>query len=320
MRFIFLLILFWAFPAFADQQQSFDGWLKGFKAEAMAKGINAEVIDNAFSDIDGPSQDILDLDQKQPEGTKTFDEYVYSVVTAAKVKEAKKQWCEHRKVLKKIEARYHVPAPIILALWAVESNFGKIQGSYNVIDSLATLAYDGRRSQLFRTELINALIMLQNNDVNYEDMVGSWAGAMGQTQFMPSSFLKFAVDFDGDGRKDIWNSDADALASIANYFHKTGWQYKAGWGIKVDMPEDADIDEWRTEKSDKPLKEWNELGFRLPNGKHLPRSSMPAHLVIPEDGSAVFLVFPNYRVIMDWNRSIYFATSVGLLADAIGKK
>lgn len=320
MRFILLLIILWAFPAIAEQTQSFDDWLKAFKAEAVEQGIDQQVVDNAFVNVEGPSQNILDLDRKQPEGTRTFDEYVYGVVTKEKIAEAKKQWKEHRKVLKKIEAKYHVPVPVILALWGMESNFGRIQGNYNVVDSLATLAYDGRRSQLFRSELLAALRMLQDENINYEDMVGSWAGAMGQTQFMPSSFLKFAVDFDGDGRKDIWDTDADALASIANYFHSKNWKYKAGWGIKVDIPDDTDLEEWRSDKEDKPLKEWNELGFRLPNGRHLPRTSTPAHLVIPEDGSAVFLVFPNYRVIMDWNRSIYFATSVGLLADAIGRK
>lgn len=315
-----LLLLFLSFPAFSEPQQSFPHWLNTIRQEAEEEGISENVVEDAFADVVMPSQDILDLDHKQPEKTRTFADYIKGVLTQKRIAAAKEQWQSHRKVLKKIDARYHVPPQVLLALWCVESNFGERQGNYSVIQSLATLAYDGRRSQFFHDELLKALHIMQDEYIKASQLTGSWAGAMGQTQFMPSSFLKFAVDFDKDGRKDIWNSDADALASIANYLHSKGWNRKAGWGIEVALPDDTRIEDWRQEKDKMPLKDWRELGFTRADGEPLPKSSTPARLIIPDDGSSVFLVLPNYDIIMDWNRSIYFATSVGLLADAIGKK
>lgn len=314
--------MLFSLPALAaEPQQSFDAWLAQFKQNALARGISQDVITNAFENIDMPSDDIMEFDHKQPEGTKTFSDYMDGILTDKRIDKAKENYHSHRKVLRKIEVKYHVQHSVLLALWALESNFGTRQGDYSVIESLATLAYDGRRRQFFSSELMDALEILQSENMQAEDLTGSWAGAMGQTQFMPSSFLKYAVDFDGCGKKDIWNSDADALASIANYLHSKGWDYKHGWGMRVTLPEnDDDMESWRGDKEPRALKEWNELGFRRENGKHLPRISLQARLVIPDDDSDAFLVFPNYDILMDWNRSIYFATSVGLLADEIGKK
>jgi len=217
-------------------------------------------------------------------------------------------------LLAQIEENYGVPAPILLALWGIESNFGARQGSYSIIESLTTLAYDGRRSQFFRGELLNALQVMQEEHIAAKDLTGSWAGAMGQVQFMPSSFLKFAVDFDGDGKKDIWENDADALASMANYLHQQGWKPEIGWGIKVRLRKK--VKDW---KGDQPLKVWQKLVVRA-NGKPLPKNMPVAHLVLPDnDPDSAYLVFSNYNVLMDWNRSTYFATAVGALADAIAK-
>ncbi len=320
MQFVALLLILISFPAFAEQQ-GFDDWLADLKREALSRGIDAEVVDDAFDKVDEPSGDIVALDHKQPEHTQTFTEYSEGVLTARRIKAAKEAYYKHRKILKRVEAKYHVPAPILIALWSVESNLGEHQGDYSVIESLATLAYDGRRSQFFRGQLFDALRILQDEDMSADELTGSWAGAMGQTQFMPSNFLKFAVDFDGEGKRDIWNNDADALASIANYLHSKGWNHKAGWGMAVALPDSEDVEALRLEKSEHTLKEWNKRGFRQVNGKRLPRTATRAHLVVPDDAvSTAYLAFPNYNILMDWNHSIYFATTVGLLADAVGKK
>lgn len=322
MRFITLLFILSLlnFPAIAAEKQSFGAWLEDFRKEAVTQDIDQEIIDEAFEDVRAPLDNVLELDQKQPEKVKSFSEYLNAILTNKRISTAKEQWHEHARILRRISAKYHVPAPVLLALWGIESNFGRNQGDFSVIQSLATLAYDGRRSQFFRSELIDALRIMQDEDIAVGDLTGSWAGAMGQTQFMPSSFLKFAVDFDDDGKKDIWNNNADALASIANYLHSKGWNNKVGWGIRIMPPQSADAEQWRVEKAEKSLKEWNKLGLRRENGRPLPRTNTNARLVIPDDESAAFLVFRNYDIIMDWNRSVYFATSVCLLADKIGKK
>jgi membrane-bound lytic murein transglycosylase B len=320
-RLIFFIIVLFSLPVFAEEpKQSFDDWLVQFKQNALAKGISQEVIDDAFGNLTMPSDTILEQDTKQPENTRTFSEYQEGILSEKRIAAAKDNLHSHRKMLRKIETKYHVPPSVLLALWGLESNFGKRQGEDSVVESLATLAYDGRRRQFFSDELMDALQIMQSEDIKAEDLTGSWAGAMGQTQFMPSSFIKFAVDFNHDGKKDIWHSDADALASIANYLHSKGWNPKYGWGIEVSLPESEDMDEWINDKDKKSMKEWSELGFTRTNGKRLPKINIPARLVIPDDESAAFLVFPNYDVIMDWNHSIYFATSIGLLADKIGKK
>ena len=314
---VFLFFILLSFPVFADNSQSFSDWLIELKKDALARGINQYVVDSAFVNIYAPNPAVIELDTKQPEHKKLFSEYKDSVVTRKKINATRKEFSLHRSLLKKIENKYKVPAQVILALWGIESNFGKNQGNFSVIESLASLAYDCRRSQFFREELLNALLIMQQENIASEDLTGSWAGAMGQTQFMPSSFIKFAVDFNHDGKKDIWNTDADALASIANYLHQRGWKYKQPYQIAVKIPES--LNEWKNKEN--TLKEWNKLGIKKLNGKNLPKNSTLAKLVIPDDNNGEgFLTFANYNVIMDWNRSIYFASSVGLLADKIGNK
>jgi membrane-bound lytic murein transglycosylase B len=318
LRFLSILfILLFSNFAYANPQP-FDIWLKEFKQEAVNNGIDADLLNQAFAGFNAPSKKIVELDRKQPEKVKTFDEYVAGVVTQGRINDARIKWKENLAILQSVEQKYGVPASTILALWAIESNFGNNQGDFSVVKSLAALAYDGRRSKFFRKELLNAFKIIQSEGMSPSELTGSWAGAMGQTQFMPSSFLSLAVDFDGDGKKDIWNNNADALASIANYLKTRGWNSGIGFGVKVELPEGFDLENWRKNKSKKPLRDWQAMRIVIDGDVDL---SLPARIIIP-DGyeKEAFLVFSNYDVIMDWNRSIYFATSVWLLSDAIAGK
>ncbi len=317
---VFLFCVMLGGPVFAEQTQSFSSWLDDFRHEALEKGISQDVLADAFSGIEEPSDDIIEHDQTQPEKTKSFLEYLSGFRTEKKIAAAQEHWQAHKALFARLKKTYGVPVPILLALWGVESNFGERQGSYSIIESLTTLAYDGRRSQFFRKELLDALTILQQEHKPAEELTGSWAGAMGQIQFMPSSFLAFAVDFDGDGKKDIWNSDDDALASMANYLHQKGWDAGSGWGVEVQLP-DSDNEDWDAIRDAKSLREWRKLGVRAMDGKSLPATVQTARLVLPDnDPEVAYLVFSNYDAIMDWNHSTYFATSVGLLADAIGNQ
>ena len=246
----------------------------------------------------------------------TFAEYRKRIVSPDRISRGRALYRQHRALLTDIEARTGVAGQYIVALWGVESSFGANTGGHKVIPSLATLAYDGRRADFFRKELIAALQIIDAGHVRAGDMTGSWAGAMGQVQFMPTSFLALAVDGDGDGRADIWGSQADALASAANYLRTRGWQAGERWGRAVVLPAGFDTELLGRDKK-RPLHEWQAMGVRLPGGGALPPSDMSAGIVVPGDDGQAFLVYANYDVLMDWNRSLYFATSVGLLADAI---
>jgi membrane-bound lytic murein transglycosylase B len=233
------------------------------------------------------------------------------------VREGRKLYGVHRALLDKISARYGVPASVIVALWGVETSYGKVTGGFNVPHALATLAYEGRRAEFFRKELLNALTIIERGHISAANMKGSWAGAMGQSQFMPSSFLSFAEDYNGDGKRDIWTTQADVFASIANYLHKSGWNGKARILDRVSIPAaiagHENIDRFR------PMKEWETLGVKLRDGAALPAAEGEAALVFPgkpEEGA--WLVYRNYHVLLKWNRSRYFATAVGTLAGSIG--
>lgn len=306
--------------AAVPQPLAFSAWLSDFRHEAQAKGISKPVLDDAFTGLTQPLQSVLDRDYAQPEHTKTFEEYLHGVLKPRRIEAARAQRDSHAQVLAQVEEAYGVPAPVLLALWQSESNFGAIQGNFSVVESLATLAYDGRRAAFFRTELLNALTILQQEHMSSASLTGSWAGAMGQVQFMPSSYLAFAVDFDGDGKKDIWHSDADALASMANYLHTRGWDGSIGWGFRVRVPQGANAARRAAAKEWHSFQEWRKLGLRMKNGGRLPDRGYDTKLVMPDnDPDNAFLMTSNYDVLMDWNHSIYFATSVGLLSDAVGK-
>jgi membrane-bound lytic murein transglycosylase B len=267
-----------------------------------------------------PIARVLELDRRQPETTLTFDEYITRVVTQSRVDSGRARIAENRELLDKVSARFGVQPRFIVSLWAIETDFGRIQGNFSIIAALATLAYDGRRSAFFREELYNALRMVERGLASPKDMKGSWAGAMGQSQFMPSSFLAYAFDMDGDGKADIWGNRADVFGSIANYLSKVGWKGTETWGREVKVPATLDTALIDYNKVQKPLAEWHALGVRKTDGTDLPIRDLNASLVRPARDSdrPTLLVYNNYRVLLRWNRSLYFATAVGYLADRIG--
>ncbi len=296
---------------------NFRQWLRELEREAVAQGVSPVTARNALRNR-ALDERVVELDRKQPEKTITFEDYLARIVTADRIAKARRLYDEHAALLRRIAGQYGVPAPVILALWGIESSFGRNIGSYDTLDSLTTLAYEGRRASFFRKELIDALRILDEERRPASSLIGSWAGALGQCQFMPSTFLRYAVDGDGDGARDIWNDTADVFASIANYLAAEGWRRDLIWGREVDTDSipghvKAGLD------SSRPLPEWNELGARNLDGSELPARNIAASLIQPDgpDGRS-FLVYDNYRAVMRWNRSTYFATAVGLLADRIG--
>lgn len=295
-------------------------WLQGFRTEAMAQGITRETLDAALANI-APDERVVTLDRKQPESTLTFTQYKRNVLPQSRIDKARQLYRENKEVLEATAKKYGVPAKYIVALWGMESSFGSYMGNFSIVESLATLAYEGRRADFFKDELIKALRIIQDEEIYASDLTGSWAGAMGQCQFMPSSYLKFAVDADGDGKRDIWGSRADVFASIANYLSKSGWNTKESWGRKVQLPAGFDHSLESIENF-RPLAEWKKLGVRAIDGSPLPDADIKAALIFagrttPDEG--VYLIYPNYNVLLSWNRSRYFGTAVGTLADLAEK-
>ena len=315
-KFLILMIAILMPGGLAQADPAFDRWVNELKTEAQGRGISPSLLDEAFQDVK-PLPRVLELDRKQPESTMTFVQYQQRVISQTRIRRGREMLDRHHDLLKEVGDHYGVPPRIIVALWGIETSYGRNTGGFNVIEALATLAYDGRRSQYFRSELLNALQILQDGHASISTMKGSWAGAMGQSQFMPSSFLKLAVDFDGDGRKDIWTTPADVFASAANYLSQAGWRPRENWGRLVTLPEGFDTGKTGL-KIVEPITTWQHMGVRRPGGRHLPIASMKGSIILPNHTlSPAFLVYHNFRVIMKWNRSIYFATSVGLLANAI---
>ena len=290
-------------------------WIEQTEQQAIEDGVTSET---AHAALDGfvPNPRVVELDQKQPETTVTFDTYRSNTVTRARVKKGAELMSRYADQLDAIEARTGVPAQVTVALWGIESSFGQNIGGFETINSLATLAYEGRRADFFRTELFAALHIIDQEHMNIPDLRGSWAGAMGQCQFMPSTYLKYALDGDGDGRRDIWNNSVDALASIANYLSAEGWQSDLTWGREVEA-NGIDASEVGLTQTHS-LQEWADKGVTNSDGSPLPHRDLQASLIKPDGAEgASFLVYENFRALMRWNRSTYFATSVGLLADAI---
>jgi membrane-bound lytic murein transglycosylase B len=305
--------------ASAAADVDFQTWLKALRKEAVDRGIPASVLDQSLADA-APIPRVLELDRRQPETTITFDEYITRVVNNARVESGRARLQEHREILGRVAQAYNVQPRFIVALWGIETDFGRLTGNFLVIHALATLAYDGRRSAFFRDELFKALTIVARGNIAAQEMRGSWAGAMGQSQFMPSSYLAYAVDFDGDGRADIWTTRADVFASAANYLAKSGWRGDETWGREVRLPAGFDRTLVDHTKLQKPLVEWQRLGVRSTDGGDLPARELSASLIQPggADGPS-FLIYNNYRVLLRWNRSLYFATAVGFLADRIGE-
>jgi membrane-bound lytic murein transglycosylase B len=307
-------------PALANTMD-FDAWLAALRAEARQRGFSERTVNDALTGLT-PIPRVLELDRRQPETTLTFDQYVQRVVNDARAETARQRIVENRDILEGVSRRFNVQPRFIVALWAIETDFGRITGGFPIVQALATLAHDGRRSAFFREELFNALRIIERTGISARDMKGSWAGAMGQSQFMPSSYLAYAVDHDGDGRADIWNSRPDVFASIANYLSKVGWRNSETWGRQVRLPAGFDpalVDDRQLKKAAKTLAEWHALGVRKVDGSPLPHRDVSGWIVQPGGGEGPsFLVYGNYKALLHWNRSLFFATAVGYLADRIG--
>ena len=307
-------------PALAADDPAFAAWVKEMEEDARAAGISEKTIEKALGTL-VPVPEVVELDRKQPETRQTFEQYRSRVLSESRVKKGRKLLKENRALLNKIAAEYKVQPRFIIALWGIETSYGSFLGGHQVIQALATLAYDGRRAKLFRRELIAALRILDRGDIALDDMKGSWAGAMGQCQFMPSSFLKYAVDYDGDGKRDIWGTLPDVFASIANYLAKSGWDDNYTWGRPVKLAMAAKTPARANDlKVVKPLPEWQSLGVRRENGRNLPAVALDASLLRTDEGEGPsYLVYDNFRVLMVWNRSTYFALTVSELSDLINR-
>ena len=315
-----LLFLATGYATAADaQEEDFAAWLTDFRQAALSEGISSETLDAVLPGLTFRAR-VVELDRRQPEGTLTYAEYLSRVLPPARVNRGKRLLRKHRALLTEIGDAYGVQPRFIVALWGIESDFGRVTGGFPVLDSLATLAFDGRRGEFFRGQLLEALRIVDDGHIQPDKMLGSWAGAMGQSQFMPSSFQQFAVDHDGDGRRDIWGALPDVFASAANYLAKAGWKHDQTWGRRVRLPEGFDLDLKGLEVT-KSLPEWQAVGVRRSNGDDLPTRQLTASLILPGGpGGPAFLTYPNYRVLLKWNRSHYFATTIGQFANLLAAR
>ncbi len=312
-----LLILLLSFSACA--QDDWHTWLTQVKQEAREKGVRQDVIDSAFENIHEPNRTIKNLMKSQPEKRLSYTKYRSSRVDNYRIIIGRKRYEENKTWLQQLGNDYGVDPCFMVSFWGMETSYGSYMGNFPVIQALSTLAYDSKRREFFRNELFLALKILNDGHVTLKQFKGEWAGASGQPQFLPSSWVKYAVDFDGDGRKDIWGSKKDALASIANYMKQNGWQKDQPWAVFVKLPKNFNEDLLAKKDIIKSVKDWDDMGVRTNKGEHLPYQNMSASIVHPL-GGPVFMIFPNYRMILRYNNSIYYAGAIGFLADKICKR
>jgi membrane-bound lytic murein transglycosylase B len=311
-----------------ENPQPFQEWLNDFKAEARGRGFSDALLEQTVGTVQEPLQQVIQNDRNQPEFTPGFGRYLDARLNRSNLMRGRDAARSHAALLTRIEATFHVQRRFLLAVWGLESGFGRSSGRTPIFRALTTLAWEPRRSSFFRNELYNALMMVDRGYIDAPTMTGSWAGAMGQTQFMPSSYLNYAVDFDGDGHRDIWKSDADALASIANYLKQFGWNGDETWGrevrvapalmerISTEIPKrPMGCSAIRNMTERRPLEEWRALGVTRVDGGPLPKVDLRAGLV--DVGDRKFLVYPNYDAILGYNCAHYYALTIGLLGDAL---
>jgi len=303
-------------------------WLAGVRADALDRGIRAEIVDEALATVEEPEPTVIARDRSQAETVLPLENYVARQLRPTVIRTGRDMYARHHKVLTEVADRYGVSPRIIVAIWGIESNFGKFSGVRPTIGALATLAWDPRRAAFFRGELLNAMQILDRGDIDVSRLRGSWAGAMGQPQFMPSSYLKWAEDFDEDGRTDIWSSPADVFASIANYMKAHGWKTGQSWGREVTISRAAvkriadDVERRNGSCAARrnmtvalPMARWQALGVRLINGAALPKTDFTASLV--SGSSRHFLVYDNYDALLEYNCAHSYAIAVALLSDRI---
>lgn len=307
---------------------SFAEWLDGVRSEALARGYRKELVDEALSGVEEPMPVVIERDRTQAESVLSIEAYITRQLTARRVRTGREMLAKHKATLDTVEATYGVPARIIGGIWGMESNFGRFSGVRPTIAALATLAFDPRRSTYFRRELFNALEILNRGDIDLPRLKGSWAGAMGQPQFMPSSYLQYAEDFDGDGRRDIWTTPDDVFASIANYLKGHGWVAGQPWGREVTVSKDVasriagavarragTCQATRDMTVQMPLAEWQTLGVRTLMGAALPKADLEAALV--SGRTRHFLVYSNYDALLAYNCAHAYALSVAMLGDRL---
>ncbi len=300
--------------------EGFDGFLAGVRAQARRAGISQATIDRALGGLQ-PNQKVIALDRRQPEFTLTWEHYRTTRLSDARIAQGRTMYAQNRALLQAVSAAYRVEPGVLMGVWGLETNFGSFQGGFNVVEALATLAWDGRRAGYFTAQLVHALRILDHGDVAFARMSGSYAGAMGQPQFMPDSYQRFAVDFDGDGRRDIWDSRADALGSMANYLAKCGWRSREGWGQRVVLPADFPVSQ-AGRNTRRSVGEWARIGVRREDRGPLGNPEQPASVLLPggeaEAGSGqAYLVLANFNVIRRYNPSDFYALTVGMLGDLI---
>ena len=297
-------------------ETAFTAFLASVRAEAVGSGIAMATVDRAFAGL-RPNAKVLELDSHQPEVTQSWERYRSIRLSEQRVSAGRQAMQTNSVGLEEISRRYGVDAGMIVAIWGLESNFGSYTGGFSVIEALATLAADGRHNGFFRSELISALRILDHGDITLPRMTGSYAGAMGQPQFMPSSYLNYAVDFDGSGRRDIWDNRNDVLASIANYLSKSGWRPGEPWGQPIRVP--AGFGANSNGRDDRrPLAAWTQLGVTRADGAAFSRADVFGAVVMPDGvGGEAYMTYANFGVIRLYNPSDLYALSVGLLASRI---
>ncbi|MGZ5850218.1 MAG: lytic murein transglycosylase [Methyloceanibacter sp.] len=310
-------LLAFGLPGRAAAAQSFAQWVESFWPTAKAAGITRATYTLAFAGLT-PDPEVIEQANYQPEYVKPIGEYIDRAVSDKRIEAGKQKLEENKALLDAIEKRYGVDRHILIAIWGVESNYGTQPGDKNVIRSLATLAYSGTKAKFARQQLIVALKILQRGDVSLQQMNGSWAGAMGHTQFIPTTYNSFAVDYDGDGKRDIWNDVPDSLASTASYLKVSGWRPGESWGYEVEVPKNINVARI-SENTVKSLGDWQNLGFVRVGGAAYPRASDKATLFAPAGANGpVFLVLNNFRSILHYNTAKSYALAVGHLADRLG--
>lgn len=329
----FLLLVSVSFVQ-AQSDRNFETWLEELRQEALSSGISESTVQMAFSEITPPVQRIINNDRAQPERVQTYEEYLTARVSEWKIPNGKSRMADHSELLNDIAEEYGVQARFIVAFWGMETNFGTYPISEPIFNALATLAFDNRRAAFFRQQFMAALSMLDSGFPTYDMMKSSWAGAMGQSQFIPESYLTYAVDHNGDGKRDIWETEADVFASIANYLRARGWRDDQTWGRRVKLPAGGE-ESLRGDRDDglpndrhcrsygslgvwRDLQEWQALGVRRPDGSDLPTRSIPAALVFADSGDdEAFIVYSNFCSIMSYNPAFKYALSIGLLSDLV---
>ena len=305
----------------ARTKENFADYVVLLKQYAKWQGIDDATIKRAFQHVYF-IEHVVKADKNQPEKKLTLDDYLKNAVSPQRIQLAQKNYLQHHSALTQATLITQIPQTYILALWGVESAYGKYQGKEDIISALSTLAFDGRREAFFVKELISALTILQQGHIAPSQFKGSWAGAMGQNQFMPSSFLRFAKDGDNDGIIDIWHNQADVFASIGNYLATVGWDASVTWGAKVMLPKNLPIDyAGLADEQAKSTKAWLKLGVQFVDKQKILNNSTQSWLIIPDEGSRYgYLVSSNFKTLMHWNRSYHFAVSVGMLADSLTDK